>query len=300
MKKIIYILFAMLALLLANPVGAADEVQVSHHFEGMREVELDLVTGDCQLQKSADDQIHLNVTHSYAEGMFDIDISQRAGKLKIEEKLWGSDSRGKALWQLALPDDIELEFASATGDLNASGVTLELEASSGTGSLIITESRGEYDLNSGTGRVEVAQSRGEFELNSGTGKVIVENCQGDFEANSGTGDVEGLRLEIQSAADFNSGTGEALVKEPRGKDFELTVSSGTNQATLDLDGAPVQGYFEFSCHAFSGRIVCPVAFDQEDTCDHEHSPKLRKWFTRGKEIPRYYISTGTGRAVLKR
>jgi len=89
------------------------------------------------------------------------------------------------------------------------------------------------------------------------------------------------------------------VSRPQGEDFDLSVSSGTNDATLDMDGLPIEGYYEFSASARSGDIDCPIDFDREEEYD-EGDDNVRKSFTRGKKTPRYYISTGTGTAELKR
>jgi len=148
--------------------------------------------------------------------------------------------------------------------------------------------------------VEASDSEGEFDLSSGTGNVEIKKCKGNFDANSGTGDVKAEGLTIEFDGEFSSGTGDAEVSFPDGTDFELRVSSGTDDAILDMGGKQVKGYFEFTCHARRGRIVCPVKFDKEEELKHNDQTYLRKSFTQGKDTPKICIKTGTGTAKLKK
>ncbi len=106
-------------------------------------------------------------------------------------------------------------------------------------------------------------------------------------------------MTIEYEGEFSCGTGEVEVSFPKGEDFDLTVSSGTNDAVVDMKGQPIQGYFEFTAHARKGRIVCPVKFDKEEEFLKGDNKYLQKSFTKGKKSPRVYIKTGTGTARLK-
>ena len=179
------------------------------------------------------------------------------------------------------------------------GVNVELEGNTGTGDIEIKEANGSYDLNTGTGDIQIINSEGEFEINSGTGDVIIENSSGEFDANSGTGDLKATNITIEDEAELNSGTGEVEVIAPQGKDFDLSLNSGTDDATLDMSGNPIEGYFEFSVNARRGEIDSPIEFDEEDEYSRGNGDIKRKSFTRGKASPRYFISSGTGTARLK-
>jgi hypothetical protein len=272
--------------------------KLERSFDATKELKFKLATSGCSITASPDDQIHVKVTYSYPEDAYRVEITERGHSVTLSEDFIEKNPRGSAEWQVQVPAHTEIKFNSGTGSLEISEVDLIIEGNSGTGSITVSKSKGEFELNSGTGSVEVVDSEGEFELNSGTGKVRASNSKGEFKANSGTGKVFGERLEFTDQAEFNSGTGSAEVIRPIGQDFELSISSGTGSAVLDLDGAPLQGYFEFSAHVRAGRIVCPVAFDGEEYYENGHSDKIHKWFQKGSENPRYQISTGTGTARL--
>jgi hypothetical protein len=135
----------------------------------------------------------------------------------------------------------------------------------------------EIDLNSATGSITVNAEKLEMEGNSGTGSIEVSGSSGKFELSSGTGDI--------------------MVKNTNGK---LELNSGTNDAVLDFQGKKIEGYFEFRAHATKGDIISPVPFDDEKEYRDNGSSYVVKSFSRGKDKPQYFISTGTGEAELKK
>ena len=299
--KIIISLFVFLSFMVSVALLAAPEEKVDKTFAKKDEIRFKLVLGDCQLKKSSDGSIHVHLVYSYEPDMsFEPLIRERGGTLYLEEKMRGNNPKGYSTWMVEVPDDIEIEFKSATGSLTVEGLKLEIDGSTGTGDIELSQVKGEFDLSTGTGDVEAYDSEGEFELSSGTGNVKIKNCKGNFDASSGTGDVkaEGLTLELDG--EFSSGTGDAEVSFPDGTDFELKVSSGTDDAILDMNGKQVKGYFEFTCHARRGRIVCPVKFDKEEEYKDNDQTYLRKSFTQGKDVPKVYVKTGTGSARLNK
>ena len=281
--------------------GQAPEI-INKTFPAKKEVRFKLALGDANITRSTDGKIHVRLEYTYDKDRFEAKFIEKERSLILEEKFRGHNNHGgKGIWNVvSIPDGVEIEFNSGTGGLTLEGVDLEVDGNSGTGNIVVQKAKGEFKLNSGTGRVEATGSTGDFDLNSGTGRVVIEDCKGDFQANSGTGNVEASNLTIETSGDFNSGTGDAEVTNPMGADYDLNVSSGTGDAVLDLAGKPVQGWFEFTCHARRGKIVCPEKFDTEDKYEEGDQTYLRKRFMRGKNSPKYTISTGTGRAELKR
>lgn len=288
-----------LILVLFSSLFAQGKKEIEKTFDQNEEVRIKLILGDCLIKASSDDKIHVRLVYSYDDDYYEAKFREKSSSLLIAEKFHGENGEGYSKWTILLPEKSEVEFESATGDLNIEGVNGKYEGSSGTGSIEVLESTGDFELNSGTGSVLVEDSEGEFDLNSGTGRVKIENCTGEFEANSGTGRVRAHNITIQGEGDFNSGTGDVEVSRPQGEDFDLSVSSGTNDATVIMDGLPIEGYYEFTASSKSGDIDSPEDFDIEEEYGDDDDT-MRKSFTRGKKNPRYFISTGTGTAELKR
>jgi DUF4097 and DUF4098 domain-containing protein YvlB len=299
--KIIISMFVFLGFVVSAALLAAPEEKLDKTFAKKDEIRFKLVLGDCQLKKSSDSRIHVHLVYSYEPDMsFEPRIEERGGRLYLEEKIRGNNPKGYSTWTVEVPDDIEIEYKSATGSLTVEGLKLEIDGSTGTGDIVLSQVKGEFDLSTGTGDVEASDSEGEFDLSSGTGNVEFKNCKGNFDASSGTGDVMAEGLTIEFDGEFSSGTGDAEVSFPDGTDFELRVSSGTDDAILDMNGKQIRGYFEFTCQARRGRIICPVKFDKEEEYKQNDHTYLRKSFTQGKDVPKIYIKTGTGTAKLKK
>jgi len=300
MRKIkALIIFSLFVCFILSTNSIAKEIDKK--FSGKNEIKIGLVLGECEIVNSEDEFIHVHVYYTYDDESFKVLIKEKNKRLTLKERFNDDDSDGESKWTIKIPYGIEVDFESATGGLSVTGLSeVELGANSGIGNITIDKSNGKFDINCGTGNIDVTGSKGEFELNSGTGDVSIHNTQGEFDVNGGTGDVYGENITINEEADFNSGTGEALVKAPLGEDFDLSINSGTDDAILDLNGQPLKGYFEFTAHSRRGDIDCPVAFDKETTYENGNGTYDRKSFTKGKDSPRYFISTGTGKAELKR
>ena len=128
----------------------------------------------------------------------------------------------------------------------------------------------------------------------------MKDSKGNFDANSGTGDVEAKNLTITEEAEFNSGTGDAEIINPIGTDFDLSLNSGTGDAILDMDGADLSGYFELKTSARRGRIKADIEFDNVEEYGHGDNAYIIKSVTINSDKPRFFISTGTGTAQLKK
>ena len=302
MKKTSYSIGIVLiaGIICSGQLFAGGKKEIQKTFESKENVKIKLVLGSCTLKKSNDKNIHVQVVYSYDENDFEAEFKEKTNTLSIREKLYENSNRGYSKWVIEIPDNREVDFESATGELNISSLTLTIDGSSGTGEIEIVDAKGKFDVSSGTGQIRIENCEGEFDLSSGTGRVIVENVTGTIEASSGTGRVKVQNIELVEEGEFNSGTGDVEVAHVTGEDFDLSLSSGTGDATMILDGLPAEGYFEFSASAHSGDIDVPFEFDKEEEYPDGDSEYIKKSFTHGDKSRRYFISTGTGTAELKK
>ncbi len=297
----INILLFILSFLFSVNLFASDTKEINKTFSKKDELKIKLVLGSCHFKKSSDNNIHVYLTYTYDEENYEAQFKEKSTSIRITEKLWGSDNRGYSKWIISVPEDIEIDFGTATGEFIIDGLKkVDFDGNTGTGDIEIMNADGKFDLNTGTGRILVSDSEGEFELNTGTGDIKIEKSKGDFDANSGTGDVEATRITIEDEGDFSSGTGDIEIVHPIGTNYDLSLSSGTDDATLNMDGQPIEGYFEFTARSHTGRIVSPIDFDTEKNFQEGDNEYIRKSFTIGKKSPRFFISTGTGKAKLIR
>jgi hypothetical protein len=289
------------AFFLAAGLVTGKEKTIEKNFSDVKSIKMKLILGSSTLLKGPDKTVQVRVDYTYEDDEYEAVLRQKNSKLDLRELFHDGKTGGEySKWTVRIPEGVDVDFNSATGDLTLTGVSGKIEGSSGTGDITITGSSGDFEISTGTGNVEVSGSKGEFDLSSGTGSVEIETSTGNFDISSGTGDVKGTDLTLDFEGDFSSGTGDAEVINPKGSGFDLSVSSGTDDATLDMNGAKLSGYFEMTANKRLGRIVSPVKFDKEEELDKGDNKSIRKSVTLGSDTPKYRISTGTGKAILKK
>ena len=297
-RKILLLSVIILAVIWCYGI-AGEKQEIRKTFEAKESIRIKTILGDCKVQKSEDDKIHVLVEYSYDPYIFEADIKENERTLTLRERFHEDNPRGRSFWTVSVPGETEIQFESGTGSVDVDGVSGIIEAETGTGEVSSQNSEGEFELESGTGDVIVKNCKGEFELSSGTGSVEIEDTQGVFEASSGTGDVEAYHVELEEESEFSSGTGDAVVHLAKEAGQDMTVSSGTGDAVVNASGNALKGYFEFTARADDGRIICPVAFDEEEEFWKGDDLYERKSFTKGDNYPRVRIKTGTGKAKLE-
>ena len=302
MKKVILVSAALAVLLLAVSSSLFAQEKVQKKFSNLRSVKCDFALGDVTIKKSSDDQIHVGLTYTHDKRGFDPVITTRGGSLILKEKFSdGSDyDTGYSKWVISVPKDTEIDINTGTGDIIIIDAVIEVEANTGTGTIEIAGSKGSFDMNTGTGDVEVTNGNGEFDLNTGTGDVLIADTKGELKGNSGTGSVDAENITIDFEASFNSGTGNVSVTAPMGDAFELSLNSGTGNAVLNMDGQPLKGHFTMKCYAKKGKIVAPFKFDTEETTGSGRQKRLVKSYKNGSDNRQFFISTGTGKAIVKK
>ena len=285
---------------LVLPAGApaGEKKVIEKTFDRVEEIRIETVLGGCTIEKGGDG-IEVRLEYTYDDEDFKARFREKGGALYVEEVISGDDLEGESHWTIRVPAGISVEFESATGSLEASGLSGELEASSGTGSISIGDFAGELEVSSGTGDIEISGCKGELEAGSGTGDVVIERCVGDYELSSGTGDVEARDFEIAATGEFSSGTGETEIELPGGEDYELDVSSGTGDAGIDCRGRDLDAYVEMRTGRKAGRIRSSFGFDGEEESEGDNGHIL-KYLTSGNGKRKISISTGTGTARLKK
>lgn len=299
MRKFYFIITVILFISFSMNTSVFAQKEITRDFEKRETIKLKLALGSLVINKSSDDQIHVFLEHTFDDDNFEAIFKERNRSLQIKEKFYGGNPKGYSKWELSVPDGVEIDFQTGTGDLTIEGVNIKIEGNTGTGDIEVIDSKGKYKLSTGTGEILVSLSEGDFNVNAGTGRVYIEDSTGDFHANSGTGGVEAENITLLDDGIFNSGTGSAYVKAPKGDDFVLTVNSGTGDAVLDMDGQKLQGYFELSTNKKRGRIKSSVKFDKEEEYGNGEEVTIKKSLTAGKKSPEYRINTGTGKAELK-
>jgi DUF4097 and DUF4098 domain-containing protein YvlB len=275
-------LIAVLAIsVLYAGVCAKEKGEVDQTFENIERISLKTVSGNCLITKGERDVVTLNIEYSYyPEDSFEPGIKVRGSTLKLSERMLESNS-GSSEWILTVPDGIEIEFSSASGDMEVEGV------------------KGTFRASTASGDIELENCTGDFEISTASGDIVVDDCRGEFQLSTASGTVEAIGVILDEESSFSTASGRVDVVLAESAAYDLEIGSASGSATLDYGGNPINGTFKFESKVRGGRISSPIDFDDEVTFRKWDDRYVRKTFTRGSETPVISIGTATGRAVLK-
>jgi hypothetical protein len=111
---------------------------------------------------------------------------------------------------LAVPIGLDVETASASGDVEISKLIGSVRASSASGDVIIRNIGQEVTANVASGDIALEEVAGSIELSSAAGDIIVRNVGGDAVISVATGDVEVSSVEGELV--LSSYTGDSVVE----------------------------------------------------------------------------------------
>ncbi|MFC2125668.1 DUF4097 domain-containing protein [Bacteroidota bacterium] len=295
----------------------AQEKKINKSFSGVSEITLNTGSGDLTLEKGSGNSVNVTVTHTYDEDDYEAKMRMSGSKLIMEEKFHASSMRGSSHWVIQMPDNIEFDFNTGSGDLEISDITIEMDGNSGSGDIDLTDVNGEFDMNTGSGDYVISNLSGEFKVNTGSGDIKLEESEGEFRGNTGSGDiklstvsgscnmntgsgdvrVEGLR--IKEASKFNSGSGDVSVELGGELNDDISVNSGSGDAVLDFNGNEIEGSITMKAKKNSGEIIAPFKFDKVEDIEEGNQTYVKKTVKLGNKDIEIYVGTGTGDAVIK-
>lgn len=283
------------------PLISLAQQKVEKTFSGIEEIDISVASGDAVFKKSNDDKVYLTLTHDMDD--YNPKIEQRGDKLRIEEDRdkngrWS----GRVLWEFQIPDDMEIEFNTGSGDAEFSNLTVDSRINSGSGDLEFSDVKGEVRGNTGSGDINFRNSSGDFKMNTGSGDIDGRNLSGYMTMNSGSGDVQISDLTLEDASSFNSGSGDVEISLASSLDYDISVNSGSGDAVVDFQGNKIEGLVVMRANKRNGRIVAPFKFDKEEEVDNggRNNVTIKKTAQIGSKDVRISISTGSGTAEIEK
>ncbi|MEM9324077.1 MAG: DUF4097 family beta strand repeat-containing protein [Bacteroidota bacterium] len=281
--------------------GAYGQKTIERTFDGIEEIDVSLGSGDASFVKGSSDQVKLVLRHTFDD--YNPTIEKRGDRLFIrEERNNGNwNRRGDASWEFTVPDGMELEFNTGSGDVEIDGLTMEISVNSGSGDYDLSKVDGEFKMNTGSGDFTIRDSRGEYRINTGSGDIDIRGMVGEIDGNTGSGDIEIDAITLAGPSGLNSGSGDVEVSLASGLDHDLSINSGSGDATLDFDGNPIEGLIVMQVSKRRGRIVAPFAFDKEEEIDNGgSSPTIRKTAQIGDKDVKIRVGSGSGTAEIEK
>ncbi len=274
---------------------------VSREFAGVKRIELKTVCGDCVVKKGPAAKVTIEIMNDLEpSGAVDFEFDQDGDLLEMRERIEADHSNGHIVWTLSVPDDLEIEFSSASGDFRVSGIDGRFDGSTASGDFEFAKCSGEFKVSTASGDNRCTDCSGRFRLSTASGDCVLEDCTGSFAVSSASGDVEMRNAVTEDESNFSAASGDVEVVLAATPGHDLNVSSASGDAVLDFNGNAMRGYFELTCKRRGGKIVSPVDFDDEVEYERHGQTYVRKSFTKGEGDQEISVSTASGKAVLRK
>lgn len=320
MKNIKTTLSALL-FLIAFSVQAQQTIERS--FSGIERIRLTTASGNGLIKKGSSNEVNVALEYTYDEDDYQPEFEQRGSTLIIKEEFRRSRyTRGYSEWTLSVPDGLEIEFKTGSGNIEIEGLTVELHASSGSGNIELTDILGNTRVNTGSGNIELDNLEGDVDANTGSGSIRLNRIKGDAGLNTGSGNIRGRDVEgalsmntgsgniemesviVKGRTSMNTGSGNARLVLSAALDHDVSLSTGSGNAVLDFNGQDIEGKFIMKAQD-KDDIRAPFRFDEEfgDDDDGRWRRGWRGSYTKEAQVGSkdivIRISTGSGRSEVR-
>lgn len=298
-----------------SPFLNAQHISIEKSFEARDKLTINTVSGNCTIHTTESADIHISLEASYKNDCFSYDITEKEDKIKITEEFQGNCD-GFSNWTITVPPDTEIEFGTASGDIEITGISDEVNAGTASGKIMLTDisdainagtasgdiiiNKASDEINAGTasGNIEITNVSDEINVGTASGNIVILGASDEISAGTASGNISITRASDEVSASAASGNVTLVLHEAPEKDISISSASGT--AMLDCNGKDINGRYVFEAKKGTGSIVSPYPFDEEVTFEKDGKTYDRKSFTIGNNQPSIIIKTESGTAKLKK
>jgi phage baseplate assembly protein gpV len=295
-KTLLFML--MISLLLLN-AQAGDKKEVNKTFKPKEMVEIKTVSGDCVIKKGSSSEIKVQVVYTYSDDEFEVIFEEEGNTLVMKEyflkKECNWSHHGESHWTVILPGKTKIEFKSASGDLDVNGLVNGLSVKVASGDVTAKDMMGNICIKSASGDVKIDASSGDMTVEVASGDITLSDVKGMFNIKAASSDIEANGIQFNEESSFKTVSGELQVKLFKSSTVDLSLTTVSGDVTLDYNGNPVKGYFEFK--GKKGNISSDIPFDDNET--HGYSPFATRYSNRG-DSPRITLKVVSGDLVFKK
>lgn len=120
--------------------------------------------------------------------------------------------------------------------------------------------------------------------------------------NVGSGNISANEIVLKGKSMFNTGSGDASVVLASSPQYNISVNSGSGDATLDFNKNKMDGTLIMTANKKNGKITAPFSFDKTEELDDDNNNqvRIRKTAKLGEKDIQIKISTGSGTAEVKK
>ncbi len=168
-------------------------------------------------------------------GRFDFEASN--SRLTLEQHSGGSNRDHRTItYEVMVPRGARIMVRSSSGDVLVRNTGSEVEASTMSGDLTVEDASGRVEAGSISGDVTLRRVKGRVDATTVSGSVELDEVEGDVKGESTSGDV--------------------MVDRARGRDVELSTTTGDVSYTGAIEA---DGRYEFHSHSGTIAVTIPSA-----------------------------------------
>jgi len=292
------LLMSMISLLFLY-AQAGDKKEVNKTFKPKEMVDIKTVSGDCVIKKGSSSEINVQVVYTYPDDEFQVVFEEAGNTLVMKEEFLKKEhncsNEGKSHWTVTLPEKTKVEFKSASGDLDVNGLMNGLSVKVASGDVIAKDISGNIQVKSASGDINIDNSSGEITAAAASGDIKLNNVKGTFDIKAASSDIQANGIQFDKESSFKTVSGELLVKLSKSSTVDLSLTTVSGDATLDYNGNPVTGYFEFNGQKDNISSDIPLEDKEKDS----HSPFVTRYFNKG-DSPRITLKAVSGDLIFKK
>jgi hypothetical protein len=223
--------------------------------DGVTSLKLGMVQGRFDVVTHQEPVARIEITDVHGDP---VAVSLTGGRLEIRHQLHGPQgwfknlmgtvnhtSDNSAVISIAVPENIDVEAGTVSGDGMVSGVTGHTRLNTVSGSVMADSTSGELHINTVSGEVAARNHTGILTAKSVSGEVTASGHLSNIRANTVSGDMSFDLLGFTKDFGANSVSGDLTIRLPRDVGVDIVAKSASGAVVIgDQRYAVVNGKVE--------------------------------------------------------
>jgi len=194
----------------------------------------------------------------------------------------------------------ELKTITASGNVKMEDIDAKTSVSVASGDVGIMNSMQDLKISTASGNVKIIGAKSRVKVSVASGDITLTNFVGACDINTASGDINASKVELTEKSSLITASGDMALELSKSLENDLSLTSASGNITLNYNGNPVKGYFEFTAREKKGRIVSPYKFDKEEVVEIDETQYDKKSFTLGSDSPKVMLKTSSGTIKLEK
>lgn len=279
-KKSTLLMVIIFSVFIFNLYSAA-KVEINKTFKPAATIEIKTVSGDCIFKIGTDSEIKVSLVHTYPADVYEPIFKEEGNTLVLEEKFKEGEKcdGGSSTWTVTVPVKTNIKFNCVSGDFSAAGL------------------KGDIHGAAVSGDVDLADLTGNLSVEAVSGDIKVNKAEGELKLKAVSGDINISEVTVKGTSAFKCVSGDIEITLAKTAEYDLDLSTVSGDITLDYNGNPIKGYFQFKGQ--KGNISSPIPFENTEKSD-SHNPFVKKYFKKDGDAPKISMETISGDLKLQK